>query len=128
VASVMYVLVRRVLGLATLRFRSRRYKDLEILVLRHELAVLRRQVSRPQLDDADRVFLAAASRILPRACWNIFLVTPATLLRWHRRLVARHWTHPHRGPGRPPIDAEIRGLIVRLARENLWVPETRFGR
>jgi putative transposase len=118
VASVMYVLVRRVLGLATLRFRSRRYKDLEILVLRHELAVLRRQVGRPQLDDADRVFLAAASRILPRACWTMFLVTPATLPRGHRRLVARHWTHPHRGAGRPPIDAEIRDVIVRLAREN----------
>src|SRR5260370_29563792 len=78
VASVMYVLVCRVLGLATLRFRSRRYKDLEILVLRHELAVLRRQVSRPQLDDADRVFLAPARRHLPRARSDSFLVTQAS--------------------------------------------------
>ncbi len=116
--SVVYVLVRRVLELVVLRFHSWRYKELEIVVLRHELGVLRRQVSRPQFGDVDRVFLAAASRILPRPGWGIFLVKPATLLAWHRRLVAKHWTYPHRRPGRPPIDPEIRDLIVGLAREN----------
>ena len=116
--SVIYVLVRRVLELVVLRCRSRRYKELEIVVLRHELGVLRRQVSRPQLGDVDRVFLAAASRILPRPGWSIFLVKPATLLAWHRRLVAKHWTFAHRSCGRPPVDPAIRGLIVRLAREN----------
>jgi len=118
VVSVIYVLVRRVLELVVLRCRSRRYKELEIVVLRHELGVLRRQVSRSQLSDVDRVFLAAASRILPRPGWSIFLVKPATLLAWHRRLVAKHGTFAHRSSGRPPVDPAIRGLIVRLAREN----------
>ena len=103
---VLYVMARRVLELALLRFRPKSYKELEIVVLRHELAILRRQVTRPELRDTDRVLLAAASRILPRARWSVFFVTPATLLRWHRRLVARRWTYPHRGPGRPPLDPE----------------------
>jgi len=107
-----------VLELVVLRFRSRGFQELEIVVLRHELSVLRRQVVRPELRDADRLFLAAASRVLPRARWSVFVVTPATLVAWHRRLVARHWTYPHRGPGRPPIDSETRELVVRLAREN----------
>src|SRR5207253_8936376 len=111
---VLYVMARRVLELALLRFRPKSYKELEIVVLRHELAILRRQVTRPELRDADRVLLAAASRVLPRARWRVFLVTPATLLRWHRRLVARRWTYPHRRPGRPPLDPEIRTLILRL--------------
>src|SRR5438445_3101323 len=111
-------MARRVLELALLRFRSRSYQELEIVVLRHELGILRRQVNRPELRDADRVLLAVASRILPRARWSVFLVTPVTLLRWHRRLVARRWTYPHRGPGRPPLDPEIRALIVRLATDN----------
>ena len=86
-------------------------------MLRHQLAVLRRQADRPQLTTTDRVFLAAASRLLPRSHWRSFLVTPTTLLRWHRRLVARRWTYTGRR-GRPPIGGEIRELVLRLAREN----------
>jgi transposase InsO family protein len=115
--SVVYVALQRILQLVFLLFRSAESKDLEIVVLRHELAVLRRQVRRPAFPAADRVFLTAASRRLPRANWSSFLVTPATLLRWHRRLVARRWTYA-RPPGRPPFGREIRGLIVRFAREN----------
>jgi len=115
--SLCYVVLRRVLQLVALRFRSDEFKELEIVVLRHELAVLRRQVRPPQLRDADRLFLAAASRLLPRTRWRSFVVTPTTLLRWHRRLVARRWTYPGR-VGRPPIGGEIRELVLRLAREN----------
>jgi transposase InsO family protein len=93
-------------------------KDLEILVLRHQLTVLHRQVSRPRLEPTDRALLAAISRALPRTRWSCFLVAPETLLRWHRRLVAGAWTYPRRGPGRPPLDLEVQQLIVRLAREN----------
>jgi putative transposase len=115
--SLCYPVLRRVLQLAALRLRSNEFKELEIVVLRHELAVLRRQVARPELMPANRVFLAAASRLLPRANWRSFIVTPTTLLRWHRRLVARRWTYPGR-VGRPPIGGEICELVVRLAREN----------
>ena len=129
--SILYVLARRVLALAALRFRSDRCKDLEIVVLRHELAVLRRQVARPELTEADLVFLAGASRLLPRRRWSVFFVRPETLLRWHRRLVARHWTCPRRGPGRPALDPEVVALIVQLARENprwgLWVARMASG-
>ena len=86
-------------------------------MLRHEVAILRRQVPRPMFRPADRWFLAAASRLLPRVKWSVFLVTPATLLRWHRWMVAKRWTYARR-PGRPPIAKERRALIVRLAREN----------
>jgi hypothetical protein len=116
--SLLYILTRRLLELVALRFRSPRSKDLEIVVLRHELSILRRQVARPDLADADRVFLAAASRVLPRRRWSDFFVTPETLLRWHRRLVARRWTYPRRGRGRPPVDPDVVALILRLAREN----------
>ena len=95
-----YLMVQRLLQLAALRFRSDEFKELEIVVLRHELAVLRRQLGRPELSPPDRVFLSAASRLLPRARWRSFVVTPTTLLRWHRRLVARRWTYPRR-VGRP---------------------------
>ncbi len=115
--SLSYLVLRRLLQLAVLRFRSDEFKELEIVVLRHELAVLRRQRDRPELSPPDRVFLAAASRLLPRASWRSFFVTPTTLLRWHRRLVARRWTYPGR-VGRPPIGGEIRDLVLRLAREN----------
>jgi transposase len=87
-------------------------------VLRHELDVLRRQVERTRLRSADRAFLAAASRLLPPRRRHGLLVTPQTLLRWHRELVRRRWTYARRGPGRPPIDAEKRELVLRLAREN----------
>jgi len=94
--------------------------NLEILVLRHELAILRRQASRPRFEPQDRLLLAALSRMLPRHSWNVFPVRPETLLAWHRRLIARRWTypHPHRRPGRTPINRDVRELILRLAREN----------
>src|SRR5260370_3275334 len=116
--SFLYIAVRRVFELLVLRGRSKRTKDLELVVLRHELTVLRRQVARPKLTRADRAFLAAVSRVLPRPNWSAFLVTPATLLGWHRRLVARRWTYPHRSAGRPRLEGEVSELIVRLAREN----------
>jgi putative transposase len=93
-------------------------KDLEILVLRHQLSVLRRQTPRPRLQPADRALLAAVSRVLPRSRWSCFLMQPETLLRWHRRLVAGAWTYPHRQTGRPPLDPDVQQLIVRLATEN----------
>ena len=116
--SVVYVLSCRLFALVLLLARGERSKELEILVLRHELSVLRRQVKRPRFKPGDRLVLAALSRVLPRGSWSALLVRPETLLRWHRRLVARHWTYPHRGPGRPPVGGEVPELIVRLAREN----------
>ena len=115
--SFVYIALQQVLHLVALLFRSADSKELEIVVLRHELAILRRQVDRPAFRPADRWFLAAASQLLPRAKWSVFLVTPATLLRWHRWTVARRWTYARR-PGRPPIAKERRALIIRLAREN----------
>jgi hypothetical protein len=107
------------LELVVLRFRSEREKEIEILLLRHQLRVLERQVARPQPTQADRALLAALSRVLPRHVWRrSAFVTPATLLRWHRDLVARRWTYPHCRPGRPSTTAEVRELVVRLAREN----------
>ena len=115
--SLCYVVLRRVLHLAVLRVRSNDFKELEIIVLRQELAVLRRRTRRPVMTWTDRLFLAAASRLLPRARWRSFCITPATLLAWHRRLVAKRWMYVGRA-GRPPIRREIRALVLHLARDN----------
>jgi putative transposase len=116
--SVLYLLVRtlaRILGR-----RDDQGRELEIVVLRHQLRVVSRRVSRPRFSIWDRVFLAAASRALPRARWNSFLIRPATLLKWHRELVARKWRlYGARGrPGRPALPRQVRDLVVRLAKEN----------
>ena len=115
--SLCYMVIRWVAQLAILRFRSNDFKDLEILVLRHELGTLRRRIPRPVISSTDRPFLTAASRLLARPRWPSFFVTPETLLRWHRRLVARQWAYPGQR-GRPPIRRDIRTLVLRLAREN----------
>jgi putative transposase len=119
ILSFFYWSLRRVLELLMLGRRSEREKEIEILLLRHQLRVLRRQVARPELTQADRALLVAFSRVLPRRAWRTSLfVTPATLLRWHRELVARRWTYPRRRPGRPQTPAKVRTLVVQLAREN----------
>ena len=114
--SLAFMVVRQVLGLIGLA-SSPDAKDVEIAVLRHQLAVLRRQVARPRYTTTDRMILAAMAKLLPRDRWPVFLVTPSTLLRWHRELIRRHWTYPTRGRRRglepPAVD-----LVLRLAREN----------
>ena len=112
------VLYRFLASLAGLAVRSRRSKDLEIIVLRHQLAVLRRQINRPTLNDDDRSLLSAIAHSLPRPGRHGWIVTPDTLLRWHRRRIARHWTQPKRSPGRPSTTIELRRLIIELAIEN----------
>jgi putative transposase len=120
VLAFAYWSLRRLLELVMLRFRSEREKEIEILLLRHQLRVLERQVARPALTPADRALLAAFSRVLARQAWRrSAFVTPATLLRWHRELVARRWTYPYRRPRRPSTAADVRELVVRLAQENL---------
>jgi hypothetical protein len=116
--SFLYLAVRAVLGSLVRSWRGLDVKDIELLVLWHELAILRRQVGRPKLGMADRALLAAAAVHLPRPQRSVLLVTPRTLLRWHRTLVRRKWRQPIGRVGRPPLAPEIRELVLRLAREN----------
>jgi putative transposase len=114
---LLYLLFCQVGSWLALLARSSAAKDAELLVLRHEVAVLRRRVVRPRVDWADRAVLAGLARLLPRRAWRGLFVQPATLLRWHRELVRRRWTYQHRR-GRPTLAREVRDLVVRLAREN----------
>ena len=114
--TLAYWLLRRLLELLLLLARSEQRKEVEILLLRHELQVLRRQVARPQLRPTDRVVLAALGQALPRV--RSLLVEPATLLRWHSELVRRRWSFPAHPPGRPPMVSQARQLVLRLAAEN----------
>src|SRR6266536_253529 len=116
--SLVYFVLRRLLHPLAPSDRSDLEREAELLVLRHQLKVLSRGVRRPLFRRRDRMLLAAASRILPRERWKAFVMTPRTLLRWHRELVRRKWTYRRRGPGRPPLDPETADLIVRLGREN----------
>jgi putative transposase len=116
--KLAYLTLCRSIQLLALLARGDAAKDLELMVLRHQLSVLHRRMPRPKLEPADRALLAAVSRVLPRSRWSCFLVTPETLLRWHAVSSPAHGTYPRRGPGRPPLDDGIQQLIVRLASEN----------
>jgi putative transposase len=113
-----YLILSRLMGWMVLLARTDRAKDVEILVLRHQLAVLNRRTPRPRMDWADRALIAAFARRLPRHRRSGLLATPATILRWHRRLAARYWTTSYGQPGRPPVPAGWRAPAVRLATEN----------
>jgi putative transposase len=116
--GLVYLMLVHVLGWLALLARSDAAKEVEILMLRHEVAVLRRTNARPALTWLDRAMLSALSRLLPVSLRQLRLVSPRTLLRWHAQLVAGRWTHPYRRPGRPPTPPPIRALVLRMAREN----------
>jgi putative transposase len=115
---LLYLIFVRLVGWLVLLTRSDAAKDVEILVLRHQLVVLRRQVARPQTSWADRAFIWALARLLPQARRIGLIVTPGTLLRWHGDLVKRHWTCKRKAPGRPLTQPVIRALVLRMALEN----------
>jgi putative transposase len=115
---MLYLMFVRIAGWMVLPARSSAWKDAELLMLRQEVAMLRRQNPKPKLDWADRAVLAALARLLPRSLRMSRLVTPDTLLRWHRQMVRWRWTHPHRS-GRPPVDAKVAMLIEQMAQDNL---------
>jgi len=117
VRTLGFLVLRRLLGRVGLG-PAPDAKDLEIAVLRHHVMVLRRQARRPRFTPSDRVVLAVLARLLPRDRWPIFLVTPGTLLRWHRELVARRWTHSHTGQRRRGLDPQVVEVVLRMAREN----------
>ncbi len=114
--SLLYMVLRVVLRLVPAG--EARDREAEIVVLRHQVKVLQRKAPRPKLSRLDKLFLAAASRILPKERWSSFVVTAANLLRWHRELVRRKWTYKPARTGRPYIDAEVRELVIRMAKEN----------
>ena len=125
--AVLYFILRSLLRLTP--EGDAREREAEILVLRHQLAVMKRKAGRPKFCRSDRMLLAAFARFVPRGRWSCFIVSPQTILRWHRDLVARKWTYRHTGTGRPPLPPELVDLIVEMARKNPSTgPQPRDGR
>ena len=126
VFSLLYMVLSAVLRLAPAG--DQRDREVEILVLRHQVKVLKRKAGRPRLRRRDRLLLAVAARLLPRERWSCFIVRAATLLAWHRALVKRKWTYRRKRTGRPPLDPEICRLVVRMAKDNPRWGALRAGR
>jgi putative transposase len=139
---LIYQMLSTLLGWIVVRARSETSKEIEILVLRHQLALLQRRTPRPPMNWSDRALIAALTRLLPTPRRLDLLITPATILRWHRQLVARRWTTTPAPPGRPAIPAGLRALVARLATKNPtwgyrrnprrarrpWIPDRRLDR
>jgi transposase len=115
---LIYRLFVAIVRLLLIRAKPRRALEAEVIALRHQVAVLHRQAKRPELTEPDRALLAGLARFLPRRVLGRFIVTPDTLLCWHRRLAARRWVHPQRRPGRPRTARDLEQLVVRLAAKN----------